>query len=93
MADSYGGDVKSEANKGWGKYNNDESSRPSVTAYEIDETRVPDVVGMGLNDALYLLENCGLKVEVEGHGKVKKQSLSAGSLVSATSKRIKIELK
>ena len=93
VADSYGGDVKSDANKGWGKYNNDESSRPSVTAYEIDETRVPDVVGMGLNDALYLLENCGLKVEVVGHGKVKKQSLSAGSLVSATSKRIKIELK
>ncbi|PUZ27469.1 cell division protein FtsI (penicillin-binding protein 3) [Chitinophaga costaii] len=39
---------------------------------------VPDVVGMGLKDALYLLENAGLKVVVRGTGKVKKQSLPAG---------------
>ncbi len=39
---------------------------------------VPDVRGMGLKDALYLLENCGLQVEVEGSGKVVRQSLTPG---------------
>jgi len=39
---------------------------------------VPDVKGMGLKDAMYLLENAGLKVYVEGTGKVKEQSLVPG---------------
>ena len=39
---------------------------------------VPDVKGMGLKDALYLLENSGLKVDVVGVGKVKEQSLLPG---------------
>jgi cell division protein FtsI (penicillin-binding protein 3) len=42
---------------------------------------MPDVVGMGLKDALYLLENSGLKVTIEGMGKVKKQSIAPGSLI------------
>ncbi|NTW31750.1 MAG: PASTA domain-containing protein, partial [Bacteroidetes bacterium] len=40
---------------------------------------VPDVTGMGLKDAVYLLENEGLKVQINGKGKVVKQSLTAGS--------------
>lgn len=40
---------------------------------------IPDVVGMGLKDALFLLENAGLKVVIRGAGKVKTQSLPAGS--------------
>ncbi|MFA5782260.1 MAG: penicillin-binding protein [Bacteroidales bacterium] len=36
---------------------------------------VPDVTGMGLKDAVYLLESVGLKVEVQGKGKIVKQSL------------------
>jgi len=39
---------------------------------------VPDVYGMTPRDALYLLENAGLKVVMEGKGRVKTQSLSAG---------------
>jgi cell division protein FtsI (penicillin-binding protein 3) len=39
----------------------------------------PDVTGMGLKDALYMLENKGLVVEVQGRGKVLSQSLMAGS--------------
>ena len=39
---------------------------------------IPDVKGMGLKDAVYLLENSGLKVLVEGAGKVKEQSLAPG---------------
>jgi cell division protein FtsI (penicillin-binding protein 3) len=38
----------------------------------------PNVVGMGLKDAVYLLENAGLKVAAAGRGKVMNQSLTAG---------------
>jgi cell division protein FtsI (penicillin-binding protein 3) len=41
--------------------------------------QVPAVVGMGLRDALYLLESCGLQVRTIGRGTVKKQSINAGS--------------
>ncbi len=34
---------------------------------------VPNVIGMGLKDALFILENKGLRVIIEGHGTVKKQ--------------------
>jgi len=39
--------------------------------------QVPHVLGMTLKDALFLLENCGFKVIVQGHqgGRVKTQSL------------------
>ena len=40
---------------------------------------IPDVVGMGLKDAVYVLENKGLRVAVSGRGKVMSQSLMAGS--------------
>lgn len=41
--------------------------------------RVPDVRGLSLRDAVYLLENKGLRVVVEGHGKVKEQSIDPGT--------------
>lgn len=42
---------------------------------------VPDVIGMGARDAVFMLESCGLKTRVNGCGKVKSQSVSAGSPV------------
>ena len=42
---------------------------------------VPDVTGMGMKDALYLLENAGLHVQFKGRGKVKSQSLKIGSTI------------
>jgi cell division protein FtsI (penicillin-binding protein 3) len=39
---------------------------------------VPDVQGLGLKDALSILENNHLVVKVKGKGKVKRQSLPAG---------------
>jgi cell division protein FtsI (penicillin-binding protein 3) len=42
---------------------------------------VPNVKEMGLKDAIYLLENAGLVVEVRGKGKVMNQSILAGSRV------------
>ena len=41
----------------------------------------PDVTGMGARDAVYLLESRGLKVKLQGRGKVKSQSYPAGKEV------------
>lgn len=46
---------------------------------EVAKNVVPNVAGMGLKDAVYLLENKGLKVAVIGQGKVMNQSIAAGS--------------
>ena len=43
---------------------------------------MPNVLGMGLKDALYLLENAGFKVKVIGKGKIMKQSINAGTKFS-----------
>lgn len=40
---------------------------------------VPNVLGMGLKDALYILENRGLRVRINGNGMVKRQSLPPGT--------------
>jgi cell division protein FtsI (penicillin-binding protein 3) len=42
---------------------------------------MPNVKGMGLKDALYLLGNAGLKTRVKGSGKVMGQSILAGSKI------------
>jgi cell division protein FtsI (penicillin-binding protein 3) len=39
----------------------------------------PDVAGMGLKDAVYILENKGLKISLQGKGKVISQSIAAGT--------------
>ncbi|WP_323757806.1 penicillin-binding protein [Roseivirga sp.] len=52
---------------------------------------VPNVEGMTLRDALYILENKGLKVNVSGTGRVLRQSISRGKrIVKGTT--INIEL-
>lgn len=43
---------------------------------------VPDVRGMALKDAVYLLENAGLNVEFAGLGKVESQSLRPGTPIN-----------
>lgn len=49
---------------------------------EIQLEIVPDVNGMGASNAIFVLENAGLKVVVNGVGKVKEQSLRAGTKFS-----------
>lgn len=52
---------------------------------------VPDVTGLGLKDAIYVLENMGLKVAASGRGKVISQSLAENSGFSK-GQLIKLEL-
>jgi cell division protein FtsI (penicillin-binding protein 3) len=49
-----------------------------LTMLNMQDDIIPNVVGMGLRDALYLLENRGIRVNVVGVGKVKSQSVKAG---------------
>jgi cell division protein FtsI (penicillin-binding protein 3) len=47
----------------------------------IPRAMVPNVMDMGLKDALYLLESKGLKVKVDGRGTVREQSISPGTVI------------
>jgi cell division protein FtsI (penicillin-binding protein 3) len=51
-----------------------------LVSREITKNKVPNVIGMGLKDALFLLENKGMKVEIRGIGKVTEQSVPAGTI-------------
>jgi len=57
----------------------------------VGKNSVPNVVGMPVNDAVYILENNGLRVELIGSGAVKTQSISAGSRI-VRGQKIKLNL-
>jgi len=49
-----------------------------VSGREMIPNLVPNVVGMGLKDAMYVLENSGLRVRFAGRGVVRTQSIRPG---------------
>jgi cell division protein FtsI (penicillin-binding protein 3) len=53
--------------------------QPVLNKEVITRQTMPDVKGMGLKDALYLLESMDLKVAAKGRGKVRMQSIQPGS--------------
>ena len=53
----------------------------SLSSISTKESEVPQLVGMGLRDALTILENQKIIVKVVGRGVIKKQSLAAGTKV------------
>lgn len=53
---------------------------------------VPNVVGMGAKDAVFLLENSGLVVEIQGVGTVYSQSVSPGTNL-VKGRKIKLNLR
>lgn len=56
-----------------------DSNSVQVNEREVVENLVPRVVGMGAMDALFLLENAGLKVNMVGSGVVRQQSILPGT--------------
>jgi len=62
----------------------------SLNKRTIPDKQVPNVVGMGLRDALYILENRGLQVTIQGAGKVIRQSLIPGTRIRG--QQIKLSL-
>lgn len=58
-----------------------ESSGKTIALHrvpEVDKSIMPDVHGMGAKDAVYLIESRGVKVKLNGRGKVMEQSIGAG---------------
>jgi cell division protein FtsI (penicillin-binding protein 3) len=69
-------------------------SQNSTVKYQnriIKDDFVPNVVGMGAKDALYILENRGLKVAMIGKGTVVQQSIEPGTEIKK-GKEITIKL-
>jgi cell division protein FtsI (penicillin-binding protein 3) len=52
---------------------------PVVKGTVVATKTMPNVKGLGLKDALYLLENMGVKVVIRGKGKIINQSIPAGT--------------
>ena len=57
------------------------ASQSSTNYRESSKHIVPDVTGMGAKDAVYLLESRHIKARVKGRGKVKSQSIHAGTAI------------
>ncbi|MEO7393832.1 MAG: PASTA domain-containing protein, partial [Chitinophagaceae bacterium] len=55
--------------------------QPVMKATTIRKQMMPNVRGMGLKDALYLLENMGVKVSITGKGKINNQSIAPGTVL------------
>lgn len=72
----------------WGERIEAGSELPEIPERHIDtgqfgDYTIPDVTGMGLTDALYLLENRGFKVAYSGEGLVSSQTPQAGETGTA----------
>ena len=71
----------SVAQNSWASvYNN--NYQPVMKAATIRQQVMPNVRGMGLKDAVYLLENMGLKVAIRGRGKITMQSVAPGTALA-----------
>lgn len=58
-----------------------DSTKIATTPIRLAKSRVPNVVGMGLRDAIYQLERLGLRVVAKGRGTVRSQSANPGEPV------------
>ena len=63
----------------WGQITHNPNTNIALSPVDINTKKIPNVVGMGAKDAVYLLESLGLRVQITGTGKVKSQSTPAGS--------------
>ncbi len=55
--------------------------QPTIKQNKMNDASMPNVKGMGLKDAVYLLESRGIKVLINGKGKVIYQSLAPGTTI------------
>ena len=84
---------KTDENKPvWGNVTHNPNQNITLTPKAIDEKKVPKVIGMGAKDAVFLLENMGLKVHLSGIGKVRSQSIPPGNtLVKGKTIQLKLQ--
>ncbi len=82
VADKFSPRISFTDREGWGVARMDTLRNVDVRTIEHQDL-MPDVVGMGLKDAIYILESRGLEVEFVGQGTVRSQSLPKGSRIKA----------
>lgn len=54
----------------------------NISALKITDKTAPDLTGMGAKDAIFLCEDIGLKVNINGVGKVVSQSIPTGTKIN-----------
>lgn len=64
---------------GWGRTKVESDATVAITTLDESRNTMPNVIGMGLSDAIFILENRGLKVAFSGSGRVVGQSVAAGT--------------
>lgn len=74
-----GNDAK--GNPIWGKAIVNDQKSIHLREEKLPSQTMPDVTGMGANDAVFILESCGMKVSIKGRGRVKSQSVAKGSFI------------
>lgn len=62
----------------WGTAVTDSVGGVVLKSREMQENVVPNVIGMGAKDALYLMNRVGLNTTISGYGRVVSQSITAG---------------
>ena len=82
-----------QGNPVWGVAEDSNNSRVMLNRTPLYRyNQIPNVVGMGARDAVYLVESRGVKVKMEGRGKVVEQSLEPGRIIKKSDvMRLKLE--
>ena len=69
----------------WVTVESSENGQITMREASLSDQIVPNVVGMDITDAVYILENMGISIDFSGQGVVKEQSLHAGDTIRANS--------
>jgi cell division protein FtsI (penicillin-binding protein 3) len=69
----------------WVTVESSENGQITMREASLSDQIVPNVVGMDITDAVYILENMGINIDFSGQGVVKEQSLHAGDTIRANS--------
>ncbi|MFB6319777.1 penicillin-binding transpeptidase domain-containing protein [Saccharicrinis sp. FJH54] len=77
--------IKDESSNGDWAHTYNRGDHIEVKSLSIIDGLVPNVLGMGAKDALFLLENAGLSVRMSGVGRVVEQSILPGARITGAS--------
>ena len=71
--------VDGELSSEWVKVSSSVNGGVTIKSLDLDKNLVPDLTGMNVMDAVYLVESMGWKVQFNGRGLVESQSVKAGT--------------
>ena len=71
--------VDAELNSEWVKVSPSKNGGVTIQSIDLEKGVVPDLTGMNVMDAVYLIETMGWKVGFSGRGLVESQSVKAGT--------------